>query len=111
MIYLDTVKTHYVGTIVSNGSTFGSSQVRSVWNSHIISHELPSPLTDISHGLLVLALVAYTIRGTPFVTEIGVGKAIKGWDEGRAYYIPEASLSPLLIIADTIRCPTANGGI
>jgi len=44
----DTVTTHYVGTIVSNGSTFGSS----------------------------------FIRGTPFVTEIGVGKAIKGWDEG-----------------------------
>jgi len=44
----DTVTTHYVGTIVSNGSTFGSSLV----------------------------------RGTPFVTEIGVGKAIKGWDEG-----------------------------
>ncbi|KAI0285112.1 peptidyl-prolyl isomerase, partial [Russula aff. rugulosa BPL654] len=44
----DTVKTHYVGTIVSNGSTFGSSLV----------------------------------RGTPFVTEIGIGKAIKGWDEG-----------------------------
>jgi len=37
-----------VGTIVSDGSTFGSSLV----------------------------------RGAPFVTEIGVGKAIKGWDEG-----------------------------
>jgi len=44
----DIVATHYVGTIVSDGSTFGSSLV----------------------------------RGAPFVTEIGVGKAIKGWDEG-----------------------------
>ncbi|KAI9512740.1 peptidyl-prolyl cis-trans isomerase, partial [Russula earlei] len=44
----DTVTAHYVGTIVEDGSTFGSSLV----------------------------------RGTPFVTEIGVGKAIKGWDEG-----------------------------
>ncbi|KAI0002913.1 peptidyl-prolyl cis-trans isomerase [Russula compacta] len=44
----DMVTTHYVGTIVSDGSTFGSSLA----------------------------------RGTPFVTEIGVGKAIKGWDEG-----------------------------
>ena len=50
-------------------------------------------------------------RGTPFVTEIGVGKAIKGWDEGRAYYIPEASLPPLLIITDMIRCLTVNGGV
>jgi len=44
----DTVTTHYVGTIVGKGSTFGSSLV----------------------------------RGSPFITEVGVGKLIKGWDEG-----------------------------
>lgn len=90
-----------MGTIVGNGSTFGSSLVRSVLVFPITCNS-PSPFTDWFR--------VYD-RGTPFVTEIGVGKAIKGWDEGRVYYIPQTSLSPLLIIADMIRRLTANGGI
>eukprot|EP00914_Ancora_sagittata_P003506 GHVO01007367.1.p1 GENE.GHVO01007367.1~~GHVO01007367.1.p1 ORF type:complete len:109 (-),score=13.02 GHVO01007367.1:318-644(-) len=36
-------------------------------------------------------------RGTPFVTEIGVGKVIKGWDEG----VPQLSLGEKAILTAT----------
>jgi hypothetical protein len=71
----DIVTTHYVGTIVSDGSTFGSSLVRSV-----LGFCFPSPLPPDS-------ALALACRGTPFVTEIGVGKAIKGWDEGGGIHL------------------------
>ncbi|KAF9033988.1 peptidyl-prolyl cis-trans isomerase [Hymenopellis radicata] len=36
-------------------------------------------------------------RGEPFVTEIGVGKVIKGWDEG----VPQLSLGEKAILTAT----------
>jgi len=36
-------------------------------------------------------------RGTPFQTEIGVGKVIKGWDEG----VPQLSLNEKAILTAT----------
>ncbi|KAG1820698.1 peptidyl-prolyl cis-trans isomerase, partial [Suillus variegatus] len=54
----DTVTIHYVGTL-ENGTPFDSSRDRQA--SHLLS---------------------------PFVTQIGVGKVIKGWDEG----VPQLSL-------------------
>lgn len=36
-------------------------------------------------------------RGTPFVTEIGVGKVIKGWDEG----VPQLSVGEKAILICT----------
>ncbi|KAI0634948.1 hypothetical protein C8Q77DRAFT_1104917 [Trametes polyzona] len=36
-------------------------------------------------------------RGTPFETEIGVGKVIKGWDEG----VPQLSLGEKAILTAT----------
>jgi hypothetical protein len=94
----DIVTTHYVGTIVSDGSTFGSSLVRSV-----LGFCFPSPLPPDS-------ALALACRGTPFVTEIGVGKAIKGWDEGGDIHLVGRSVT-LLMTADMIRCPTTDAGI
>jgi FK506-binding protein 1 len=57
---------HYVGTL-ADGKKFDSSRDRFV-------------------SLLILidfVLITVTCRrNLPFVTEIGVGKVIKGWDEG-----------------------------
>ncbi|KAF8628526.1 hypothetical protein AX15_003839 [Amanita polypyramis BW_CC] len=58
----DTVKIHYVGTLV-DGSMFDSSRD----------------------------------RGEPFVTQIGVGKVIKGWDEG----VPQLSLGQKAVLTVT----------
>ncbi|KAG2071361.1 peptidyl-prolyl cis-trans isomerase [Suillus decipiens] len=58
----DTVKIHYVGTLL-NGSLFDSSRDRK----------------------------------DPFLTQIGVGKVIKGWDEG----VPQLSLGQKAILTAT----------
>ncbi|AEH11425.1 Peptidylprolyl isomerase [Candidatus Protofrankia datiscae] len=58
----DTVKIHYVGTLL-DGTKFDSSRD----------------------------------RGSPFVTQIGVGKVIKGWDEG----VPQLSLGQKAVLTVT----------
>lgn len=63
---LDVVLIHYVGTLVSNGEKFDSSRDRYLSRLFGVTH----PRSDRAHS------------GTPFQTEIGVGKVIKGWDEG-----------------------------
>ncbi len=91
--------THYVGTIASNGSTFGSSLVRSV--SRVLT------LCLLSDTLTSLFTPEY--RGSPFVTEIGVGKLIKGWDEGTPpIFLVCVAPVALLMVADMVRCPSAN---
>lgn len=63
----DTVQIHYVGTLI-DGKKFDSSRDRSV----ILALSLSRPCrTNFSN-----------YSGEPFVTQIGVGKVIKGWDEG-----------------------------
>ena len=64
-ICLDTVVIHYVGTL-DDGTKFDSSRDRSVDFAILTDHSF-SALFD---------------SGSPFETEIGVGKVIKGWDEG-----------------------------
>ncbi|KIY43856.1 peptidyl-prolyl cis-trans isomerase [Fistulina hepatica ATCC 64428] len=64
----DKVTIHYVGTLL-DGTQFDSSRDR-----------LPS--------------IAF---GMPFVTEIGVGKVIKGWDEG----VPQLSVGQKAILTAT----------
>jgi hypothetical protein len=46
--------------------------------------KLPSLSLTSRTGCLSLPSRRVYGRGTPFITEIGIGKAIKGWDEGRA---------------------------
>jgi hypothetical protein len=62
----DTVTIHYVGTLL-DGKKFDSSRDRSV-----------SPSFSSPH----LSIISLYSRNSPFVTQIGVGKVIKGWDEG-----------------------------
>jgi FK506-binding protein 1 len=64
----DTVTIHYVGTLAS-GKKFDSSRDR-----------------GISQTLLTPILIR--LVDSHFVTKIGVGKVIKGWDEG----VPKLSL-------------------
>lgn len=61
----DRVKIHYVGTL-QDGTKFDSSRDRSVSATIVL---------DLRWSTLILS-------GSPFETEIGVGKVIKGWDEG-----------------------------
>jgi hypothetical protein len=104
LLVLDTVTVHYVGTIVSDGSTFGSSRVRSVLKAFFF------PTTVPLHPDSVRAF-ALPHSGTPFITEIGVGKVIKGWDEGERApcELQNSSVTPLMV-ADMVRCPAANAG-
>ena len=62
----DRVTIHYVGTLL-DGKKFDSSRDRCVI--------APSHSGDVLYSLS-------SCSGTPFETEIGVGKVIKGWDEG-----------------------------
>ena len=66
-ICLDTVVIHYVGTL-EDGKKFDSSRDRSVNFPIAVDHAFSPPSLFNS--------------GSPFETEIGVGKVIKGWDEG-----------------------------
>ncbi|KAH6905804.1 hypothetical protein BKA70DRAFT_1372925 [Coprinopsis sp. MPI-PUGE-AT-0042] len=45
-------------------------------------------------------------RGAPFVTEIGVGKVIQGWDEG----VPQLSLGQKAILTATPDCAYGSRG-
>jgi FK506-binding protein 1 len=63
---VDTVTIHYVGTL-TDGKQFDSSRDR--WVSILLL-------------LFGDAQIAIMISGSPFVTKIGVGQVIKGWDEG-----------------------------
>ena len=76
----DKVKIHYVGTL-ENGKKFDSSRDRCV--------------------VLLVYFIQLNLlqRNDPFVTEIGVGKVIKGWDEGECF-ITKAAL-----VIDGIRRP------
>lgn len=59
---------HYVGTLL-DGRVFDSSRDRCVIEHHLAS---------------IVLLILYGIRrGEAFQTEIGVGKVIRGWDEGK----------------------------
>jgi FK506-binding protein 1 len=68
---LDVVLIHYVGTL-SDGKLFDSSRDRYWSRLFGVTH----PRSDRAHS------------GAPFETEIGVGKVIKGWDEGESLSIP-----------------------
>ncbi|KAG2155965.1 uncharacterized protein EDB93DRAFT_1247607 [Suillus bovinus] len=61
----DTVTIHYVGTL-ENGTVFDSSRDRQA--SHLLS--------------MIIADNHHPHSKDPFVTQIGIGKVIKGWDEG-----------------------------
>ena len=62
----DTVTIHYVGTLM-DGKKFDSSRDRFV-----------SPLLSSTN----LLIINPNYRNDPFVTKIGIGQVIKGWDEG-----------------------------
>lgn len=62
----DTVTIHYVGTLM-DGKKFDSSRDRFV-----------SPSLSSTH----LLIINPNDRNDPFVTKIGIGQVIKGWDEG-----------------------------
>ena len=64
--YVDTVTIHYVGTL-TDGTKFDSSRDR--YGPFVCLQTN----TDISLRI---------ISNSPFVTQIGVGKVIRGWDEG-----------------------------
>lgn len=64
----DTVVIHYVGTLADGGKKFDSSRDRYL-SSYFDG--VTRPHSDHAH------------RGDPFRTKIGVGKVIKGWDEGK----------------------------
>lgn len=66
-IALDKVTIHYIGRLL-NGTKVDSSRDRCV-RVHVCSPISLIPPIDR--------------RGIPFETEIGVGKVIKGWDEGK----------------------------
>ena len=62
----DRVTIHYVGTLL-DGKKFDPSRDRCV-------------IAPLHSGDVIYLLSSCS--GTPFETEIGVGKVIKGWDEG-----------------------------
>ncbi len=66
---LDKVTTHYVGTLV-DGTKFDSSRDR-----YFITRD-----SILSINIIIRS------RGFPFQVEIGVGKVIKGWDEGLFFF-------------------------
>ena len=99
---------HYTGTLKSNGSKFDSSLVGFVF----YSCRFGIPLTDgsflcvhVAHAFSISLSKIYCFhilqkdRRKPFVTQIGVGRVIRGWDEG----VPQMSLgekAKLIISSD-----------
>lgn len=88
MAHLDTVTIHYHGTL-TDGSKFDSSRDRCA------SHDVVSTGANLLHS------------NDPFKTEIGVGKVIKGWDEGAFAAVRVVWRS---LIIDAIRRPPAVSG-
>lgn len=80
-LILDRVSIHYVGTLM-DGTKFDSSRDRCV------PVHTTAPTTAM---LTYLFFLSFSSRGSPFQTEIGVGKVIRGWDEG-AWRIRGASI-------------------
>ena len=69
-VHTDKVTIHYVGTL-TDGRVFDSSRDRCVCFTY-----LNPPRSDVD---LILR------SGEPFESIIGVGKVIKGWDEGAPF--------------------------
>jgi len=91
LIYSDRVKIHYVGTLL-DGKIFDSTRKR-----------LVSPWTILDFAWLCLCISG------PFETEIGVGKVIKGWDEG-AYLTVSRSVLRTNLFINLIRRTAAVKG-
>lgn len=92
IIAVDKVKIHYIGRL-TNGDTFDSSRERWV-----------STLEYNDRWVDRLSLFS---SGFPFVTEIGVGKVIKGWDEGELVDVERDDLIGVFdLLIDKIRRAT-----
>lgn len=93
----DTVKIHYVGTLL-DGKKFDSSIDRCVCSSVI-------------DGCRTLTLASVSVSGDPFVTKIGVGKVIKGWDEGEPLSDLSKSYDFLTIVCICAHIPRCSPAI
>jgi FKBP-type peptidyl-prolyl cis-trans isomerase len=72
-IVTDKVEIHYVGTL-EGGDRHGEQFDTSRKPGYAVLS-----LSPAQHGSLIDALLD---SGKPFKTQIGIGKVIKGWDEG-----------------------------